>query len=173
MMISTVDQVKNDSSVSVLLLRLQKKEILVPKAMVADVLSWKDNFYSPAITNRAKWKLGEYLWDEWKIPLVCFEGLIDANFQREEIIKRKIVVIRSFQKGFENDHYAIECRGFPKPLILSEESLGNLHVEDNQGWIAHSISIGSRVLDVPDFSTLQSAVWSMDESLHPEISRSA
>lgn len=160
---------QEDTSVSVLLLRLQHKEILVPKAMVADVLSWKDDFFSPAITQRGVWKLGEYAWNDWKIPLVCFESLIQSDFQREEIVKRKIVVIKSFQKGFENDHYAVECRGFPKPLILSEESLDNLHVEDDQDWIAHSISIGSRVLDVPDFAALQSAVWSMDES----ISRSA
>lgn len=166
-------QVKKDTSVSVLLLRLQHKEILVPKAMVADVLSWKENLYSPALAKRVEWKLGEYSWNDWKIPLVCFEGLIDSDFQREDVVKRKIVVIRSFQKGFENDHYAVECRGFPKPLILSEESLDYLHVEDNQGWIAHSISIGSRVLDVPDFSALQSAVWSMDESVNPLISHSA
>tara|TARA_R110002049_G_scaffold252264_2_gene427335 strand:+ start:71177 stop:71680 length:504 start_codon:yes stop_codon:yes gene_type:complete len=162
-------QQQKDTSVSVLLLRLQHKEILVPKAMVADVLSWKDKFFSPAITQRAEWKLGEYAWNDWKIPLVCFENLIQSDFHREEIVKRKIVVIKSFQKGFENDHYAIECRGFPKPLILSEESLDNLHIEDDKDWIAHSISIGSRVLDVPDFAALQNAVWSMDES----ISRSA
>ena len=87
------------------------------------MLSWKDKFFSPAITQRAEWKLGEYAWNDWKIPLVCFENLIQSDFHREEIVKRKIVVIKSFQKGFENDHYAIECRGFPKPLILSEESL--------------------------------------------------
>ena len=160
---------QTDTSVSVLLLRLQHKEILVPKAMVADVLSWKDNNFSSLVIKRADWKLGEYVWNDWKIPLVCFERLIQSDFQREEIVKRKIVVIRSFQKGFEDDHYAIECHGFPKPLILSQESLDNLHIEDDQDWIAHSISIGSRVLDVPDFSELQSAVWSMDES----ISRSA
>lgn len=160
---------QKDTSVSVLLLRLQHKEILVPKAMVADVLSWKDDFFSPVITQRADWKLGEYAWNDWKIPLICFESLIQSDFKRENIVKRKIVVIRSFQKGFEDDHYAVECRGFPKPLILSEESLDNLHIEDDQDWIAHSISIGSRVLDVPDFAALQTAVWSMDES----ISRSA
>lgn len=162
-------QQKKDTSVSVLLLRLQHKEILVPKAMVADVLSWKDNHFSSAITHRVDWKLGDYAWNDWKIPLLCFESLIQSDFRREEIAKKKIVVIRSFQKGFENDHYALECRGFPKPLIISEESLDNLHVEDDLDWIAHSISIGSRVLDVPDFAALQNAIWSMDES----VSRSA
>ncbi|MFK7793928.1 MAG: hypothetical protein AB8B89_01130 [Gammaproteobacteria bacterium] len=158
-------KLQENSSVSVLLLRLQHKEILIPKAMVADVLSWKDIFFSPAVRQISAWKLGEYAWNDWKIPLLCFESLIQSDFQREEIVKRKIVVIRSFQKGFEDDHYAVECRGFPKPLILSEESLDNLHIEDDQDWIAHSISIGSRVLDVPDFAAVQSAVWSMDESI--------
>jgi hypothetical protein len=158
-----------DTSVSVLLLRLQHKEILVPKAMVADVLSWKDKFFTSAVTQSADWKLGEYVWNDWKIPLVCFESLIQPDFQKEEVVKRKIVIIKSFQKGFENDHYALECCGFPKPLILSQESLDNLHIEDHQDWVAYSISIGSRVLDVPDFAALQDAVWSMDES----ISRSA
>jgi hypothetical protein len=164
-----IPQQQKDTSVSVLLLRLQHKEILVPKAMVADVLSWKDNHFSSAITRRVDWKLGDYAWNDEKIPLLCFESLIQSDFRREEIAKKKIVVIRSFQKGFENDHYALECRGFPKPLIISEESLDNLHVEDDLDWIAHSISIGSRVLDVPDFAALQNAIWSMDES----VSRSA
>ncbi len=153
-----------DRRVSVLLLRLQHKEILIPKAMVVDVLSWNKDLFSPAKVNRGEWKLGEYLWNDWNIPLVCFESLIQPDVNREEILKRKIVVLKSYQKGFENDHYAIQCRGFPKPLILSEESLDNLDVEDDQDWIAYSISIGSRILDVPDFEAMENTVWSMQ---HP------
>jgi len=164
-----ITQQKNNTSVSVMLLRFQHKEILVPKAMMADVLSWKEDHFTPAMGHRDDWFLGEYAWNDWKIPLVCFESLIQPGFQREEIGKKKIVVIKSFQKGFEDEHYAVECRGFPKPLIISEESLDNLQIEDNHDLIAHSISIGSRVLDVPDFAALQSAIWSMDSS----ISRSA
>ncbi len=153
-----------DRRVSVLLLRLQHKEILIPKAMVVDVLSWNKDLFSPAKVNRGEWKLGEYLWNDWNIPLVCFESLIQPDVNREEILKRKIVVLKSYQKGFENDHYAIQCRGFPKPLILSEESLNNLDIEDDQEWIAYSMSIGSRVLDIPDFVAMESTVWSMQ---HP------
>lgn len=154
----------NDASVSVMLLRLQHKEILVPKAMVADVLSWKDELLSPAKT-QTNWKLGEYLWRDWRVPLVCFESLIEPGFRREEMQKPKVVIIKSFQKGFENDHYALMCLGFPKPLILSEQSLENLHIDDEQDWIEYSISIGSRVLDVPDFISLQSAVWTMPNAV--------
>ena len=151
-----------DASVSVMLLRLQHKEILVPKAMVSDVLSWKEELFSPAKTH-SSWKIGEYLWQDWRVPLVCFESLIEPGFNREPLQKPKIVVVKSFQKGFENEHYALLCQGFPKPLILGEQSLENLHIDDEQDWIEYSISIGSRVLDVPDFESLQSAVWTMTE----------
>jgi len=153
-----------DASVSVMLLRLQHKEVLVPKAMVADVLSWKQDSFAMA-KSHSSWKLGEYLWQDWRVPLVCFESLIEPDFRREEMQKPKVVIVKSFQKGFENEHYALLCRGFPKPLILSEQSLENLHIDDEQDWIEYSISIGSRVLDVPDFVSLQSAVWSMADAV--------
>jgi len=153
-----------DVSVSVMLLRLHHKEVLVPKAMVADVLSWKQELLAPTKTH-VGWKLGEYMWQDWRVPLVCFESLIEPNFHRDEMPKPKVVIIKSFQKGFENDHYALLCRGFPKPLILSEQSLENLHIDDDQDWIEYSISIGSRVLDVPDFMSLQSAVWTMPDAV--------
>lgn len=154
----------NESSVSVMLLRLQHKEVLIPKAMVADVLSWKDELFVPAKTHNS-WKLGEYIWQDWRVPLVCFESLIEPGFHREQASKPKVVIVKSFQKGFENEHYALLCRGFPKPLILSEQSLENLHVDDEQDWIEYSISIGSRVLDVPDFVALQSAIWTMSDAV--------
>lgn len=153
-----------DRRVSVLLLRLQHKEILIPKAMVVDVLSWNKDLFSSAKVNRGEWKLGEYSWNDWHIPLICFESLIQPDKNREEMLKRKIVVLKSSQKGFENEHYAIQCRGFPKPLILSEESLDNLEIEDDQDWIAYSMSIGSRILDIPDFEAMENTVWSMQ---HP------
>ena len=154
-----------DKSVSVLLLRLQHREILVPKAMVADVLSWNENLYCSPKRQVNQWKLGEYSWNDWQVPLICFESLIDADFEAEEVLKRKVIVLKACQKGFENEHYALQCRGFPKPLILSEQSLENLDIDDDQEWISYSISIGSRVLDVPNFSTLEDTIWSMPESI--------
>ena len=150
-----------DTSVSVLLLRLQEKEILIPKAMVADVLSWNEELFFPARVQTDAGKLGEYFWNDWRVPLVCFERLIRSKAHEEEMLKRKVVIIKAYQKGFESEHYAIQCRGFPKPLILSEQSLNNLDVEDDQEWLAYSISIGSRVLDIPDFASLESAIWTM------------
>lgn len=161
-MTDPITQENIDASVSVMLLRMHDKEVLIPKAMVADVLSWKDELYTSSKTAN-HWKLGEYSWQDWHVPLVCFESLINPNFHREELTKPKVVIVKSFLKGFENEHYALLCRGFPKPLILSEQSLENLHVDGKHDWIEYSISIGSRVLDVPDFISLQNAVWTMSD----------
>ena len=76
-----------DRRVSVLLLRLNQKEILVPKAMVADVLSWNKDLFTAAKVNRGEWKLGEYSWNDWNIPLICFESLIQPDKNKEEMLK--------------------------------------------------------------------------------------
>ena len=156
-----------ENSVSALLLRLQQRELLIPKAMVADVLSWNnDSFVAAAGSSDTSWRLGKYYWKEDKIPLICFERLIRTATANEELLKRKVVVLKTSQAEYPNRHYAIHCRGFPKPLILSEQSLDFLGAESNQEWISHSIAIGSRVLDIPDFAALEGAVWFTHSEIH-------
>lgn len=156
-----------DNSVSALLLRLQHRELLIPKAMVADVLSWSEELFAPASASESSWRLGKYDWNEEKVPLLCFEKLMQTPTAQEELLKRKVIVLKACQSEYADRHYAIHCRGFPKPLILSEQSLDFLDTEVNQEWIEHSISIGSRILDIPDFAALEGAVWfSQSADLH-------
>ena len=150
-----------DDSVSVLLLRLHKREILIPKAMVADVLSWRQALFSTVKATDSKSRLGEVLWNDEPIPLICFESLMDADSGEQTMLKRKLVIVKACQKDFQNQHYAIQCRGFPKPLIISRQPLDGLDVKDDQAWIAYSICIGSRVLDIPQFAALENAIWDM------------
>ena len=155
-----------ENSVSALLLRLQQRELLIPKVMVADVLTWNSELFVASSSTESSWRLGEYYWKEQKIPLICVEKIMQTPSAHEELIKRKVIVLKSCQSEYADRHYAIHCRGFPKPLILSEKSLDFLDAETNQEWIAHSISIGSRVLDIPDFAALEGAVWFTHSELH-------
>ena len=165
MSVVSVDS-SQENSVSALLLRLQQKELLIPKAMVADVLTWNAELFVPASSQQANWNLGQYNWHEQLVPLLCFEKLMQTATAQEELLKRKIVILKASQQEYAGRFYAIHCKGFPKPLILSEQSLNNLNSENNREWIAHSISIGSRVLDVPDFVALEGAVWFKQTELH-------
>ena len=155
-----------DNSVSAMLLRLQQKELLVPKALIADVLTWNADLFVPASSQDADWKLGQYDWHAQLVSLLCFERLMQTSTAQDELLKRKVVILKACQPEHAGRFYAIHCKGFPKPLILSEQSLNNLNTENNQQWIAHSISIGSRVLDVPDFAALEDVVWFQQAELH-------
>ncbi len=161
-----IEDLPQENTVSALLLRLQQRELLIPKAMVADVLSWNGEQFSSATAQDQSWKLGQYRWKEKDIPLICFERILQTPTAQEELLKRKVIVLKPCQSEYADNHYAIQCRGFPKPLILSEKSLDNLGSQDHQEWIAHSISIGSRVLDIPDFVALEQAVWYEQTDLH-------
>ena len=152
-----------DTSVSVLLISLFSKEILVPKAMVTDILTWDDELYMPARAHAKDWKIGNYLWKDKQIPLVCIESLIDDKPVDAKMYKPKVAIIKSVQHVSDDQHYAIRCDGFPRPLILGEQSLNNLAVEHDHDWINYSINIGSRELEILDFVQLESAVWASQE----------
>ena len=152
-------------SVSVLLISLFNKEILVPKAMVVDILSWDEELYLPARNHPKAWKIGSYLWRETQVPLVCIETLMQNETVDEEMHKPKVAILKSVQQNSDNQYYAVRCDGFPRPLILGEQSLNNLAVEQDQDWVNYSISIGSRVLDILDFIELERVIWAEQEPI--------
>ena len=154
---------RQDISVSVLLISLFNKEILVPKDMVADILSWDDELYLPARNHAKDWKIGNYLWKDKQIPLICIETLIDDKLIDAEMYKPKVAIIKSVQHITDDRHYSIRCDGFPRPLILGEQALNNLAVEHDQDWVNYSINIGSRELEILDFVQLESAIWPSQE----------
>ena len=154
---TTIRVEKKDKTVSVLLLKLQSMELLIPKIMVVDVLSWNDSDRISSASYDAEWKLGEYGWKEEYIPLVCYEKLVGTEHCEDRMLKRKVVVIRSSQQP--DQHYALHCKGFPKPLILTESSLNELSKKSDNYWLTHSMSIGSRILDIPDFTKLENSIW--------------
>lgn len=153
------------ASVSVLLISLYSKEILIPKAMVTDILSWDDELYLPAREHAKDWKIGNYLWNDKQVPLICIETLIDDKAIDAEMYKPKVAIIKSVQHVDEERYYAIRCDGFPRPLILSEQSLNNLAVEQEQSWVNYCINIGSRELDILDYVQLESAIWAQPEPI--------
>lgn len=156
------EALRHSNSISVLLLKLQSLEILIPKVMVMDVLTWNENLFNVQRQSNRDWWLGEYEWQGQNVPLVCFEQLLQTKSAKQEIQKRKIVIL----KAGDNEHYALHCRGFPKPLILSQESLDNLAKESVQDWIAYSVLIGSRELNIPDLPALETLIYQDQSLLH-------
>ena len=159
----SIGQYQKEKTISVLLLKLQSMELLIPKIMVADVLSWNDSDRISSSSYDAAWKLGQYSWKEKYIPLICYEKLIGTEHCDKKMLKRKVVVIKSNQQS--NQYYALHCKGFPKPLILTESSLNELSQQSSNSWLSYSMSIGSRVLDIPEFDKLENSIWPQEEQV--------
>lgn len=147
-----------DNTISVMLLRLQSMELLIPKAMIADVLSWNKDDYINNHLSKENWQLGDYAWHGRDLPLICLEKLIQTEHADESMFKRKVIILKCVEN--KEHHYALQCNGFPKPLILNESSLDRLSqsVEDN--WCAYTLLIGSRLLHIPDFHQVEKFIFS-------------
>lgn len=155
----------SDHSVSVLLLRLQSMELLIPKAMVADVLSWNEDNYQMSDGQTEDWHLGEYEWHERTLSLVCFEKLIQTEQAQESMLKRKVIILKGVADENKGHHYALHCKGFPKPLILSESSLDNLSQSVDDEWVAYTMLIGDRLLNIPDFHKIENTIWMHNKAI--------
>lgn len=149
----------NDNNISVLLLRLQSIELLVPKAMIADVLSWSADDFEMADEHEEDWKLGQYEWQERSLPLVCLEKLIQTEHAEDSMLKRKVIVLKGVGEESKGHHYALHCKGFPKPLILSQSSLDKLSRPVDDDWFAYTMLIGTRLLHIPNFHKIENYIW--------------
>lgn len=151
--------IPNDNTISVLLLRLQSMELLIPKAMIADVLSWSNDNFLKADAEEG-WQLGQYEWQERALPLICLEKLIQTEHAEEGMLKRKVIVLKCVDNKNKGHHFALHCKGFPKPLILNQSSLDKLSQPVDDDWCAYTLLIGSRRLYIPDFHKIENLIYS-------------
>jgi len=150
-------------SISTLLVRLEKLELLVPKPAIVEVISWNRVLFSLAKDAGMAGVMGYYAWNDRTIPLLSLDpgGEVDQEFNEN---RRKIVVLRAVE-GEPELHYALLTRGLPKPVLLDEHSL-HATEEDSQleAWFKYKVSIGNRLLRIPDFLQLEKLVLPAKQS---------
>ena len=139
-------------SVSAQLVRTENVELLVPKATVAEVLS--EMKLSHRVDSEA-WFLGEFEWNKNRVPVISID-LLNHLTRETENRKRKFIVLNTLSTNEEDKrYYAIEAQGLPKPLIINEQSIQQQEDSDLSEGVAYTVTIGTRILYIPDFEALE------------------
>ena len=102
-------------SVSTLLVRLFTFEMLVPKSVVVDIVSWGKSKYISERASSSRLHIGKYTWNGEILPLLSLDKIDSAGVEAE-IAKSKVVIMKSIH-GDMRMHYALEARGLPKPQL--------------------------------------------------------
>jgi chemosensory pili system protein ChpC len=107
------------SEVYCLLLPLAASRLLLPRACVAEVVSYQLPTQLPGVP---PWLLGTVRWSDAQLPLVSFEGVCQ-QVQPPASSRTRIVVMHTLGDRLNSANYGLLVQGFPQLLRVSADML--------------------------------------------------
>lgn len=147
----------NVNTVRSLLIPLSGGKLLVPNAVVAEIIAHRE----PDVPHsQPEWLRGMLHWRGKDVPLVSLETLlgISAKGGKE---KPRIVIFYGLQNADNLPFYAINTIGMPTTLLIKEDTLESPKKVKRAGILA-SVEIEGKSAWLPDFDYLEKLL--MDEA---------
>ncbi len=141
-------------SVRSLVIPLQRDALLLPSALVAEVISY--NQLEP-IDDGPAWVLGTTKWREQDIPVVSMELVFGRVVPDYRGVRARIIVMYTLGRRPEMPFYGIVAQGIPGVYRADPESVRLLDGEvGDQPYVAASVELGeSGQAIIPDLKVLQ------------------
>lgn len=138
------------SEVLSLVVPMQGMSLLVPNAMVAEIVPFGG---MEAKTKGPDWLLGDVVWRGQKLPLMSFES---ANGEGMVLPRpgSRFAVMNAITGSSERDFYAILVHGNPTTASLTEASIEPVEGPDALAVKAY-VRLGEQILRIPDPDVLE------------------
>lgn len=138
------------SGVRTMLIPLQGLTLMLPNALVAEVVG----YYPPdKLKGAPNWLLGKAQWRGVYLPLISFERLIGTNFSSPGH-KARILVLYGLKPWVDRlPYYALLVTEVPRLQRASNETLELLDAEPSVGLI-NKVKVGDREVWVPELDYL-------------------
>lgn len=133
------------------ILTLRKENVIVPEALVAEIISVKD---VEADENKPEWYLGDMKWRGTNVPLLSFEAAGGDEFAKVNLNTQAVVLYAVGEDGDVNNnpYLALVMSGVPHVSHFSREQFKfDSEVMEDHPMVAQNVRInGARVslLDV-------------------------
>ena len=110
-----------DSELYSLLIPLSKDRLLVPRACVAEVISYTE---PPPRENGSwpDWYIGSIDWNGRSLPLVSLDEAREESSARRQA-RRRIVIFHGLTEHMRGRHYGILTQGFPQLVRVNRDVL--------------------------------------------------
>jgi chemosensory pili system protein ChpC len=100
-----------------LLVPLASERLLVPRACVAEIVSWTE---PEPVSQAPPWYLGMFPWRGSLVPLISFEGVLGQLIPTASS-RSRVVVLHALTGQAGPRHLAILTQGFPQLIRLTED----------------------------------------------------
>lgn len=144
-----------DGTVRCLALPLIGNQLLVPNALVAEVVA--ADSVTPA-DGGPEWLLGYLPWRGSELPLVGLETALDGT-RLVPGPRSKIVVLNALSGDRSLAHYAVLVQGIPHQVLASERTLElDDSVADARPFVAAELRIDGERAFIPDLDSVEKAL---------------
>lgn len=133
-----------------------ERKMLLPNAMVAEVMSLRD---VDPVEGAEPWLIGKVPWRGWDLPLIDFAVLTGGAAMEKMEKSYNIAVLKSINTPEKMPYFAVLSRGIPKLQLVSRGDM-QLH-EDmtiNHNAIASLVSIHDETADIPNMNYLEQSL---------------
>ena len=140
------------------ILTLRKQNVLLPNALVAEIVSVKDIKSSE---NTPSWYIGDMKWDDLDVPLLSFEASGGETIPKVNLNTQAVVLLAVGDSGEVSDkpYLALVMSGVPH---VSEFSRNQMTTDDeaidNHPMVAQQVRINGASVSILDVDAMVAMV---------------
>lgn len=140
------------TTISCLLCPLQQRYLLLPCAMVAEVIIKPTIDVLPA--EAPSWLLGYCLWQQQNVPVISFESANNNSSITGAHSTFRLVILKACTNGHRSKHYALPIQDIPQVEAVNYGDLISLESEEGV-YTLHSVQLHDKVAIIPDYGKLE------------------
>jgi len=146
-------------TIKCVILTLRKENVIVPNALVAEIISVKD---VQETENAPGWYLGRMNWRGTEVPLVSFEAAAGDTVSKVNLNTQAVVINGVGVEGGdeENPYLAMVMSGVPHVSHFSREQIkaDNEEGEESHPMIAQKVRINGASVSILDVDAMVTMV---------------
>jgi chemosensory pili system protein ChpC len=112
-----MDQHEHSNELYSLLVPLADERLIVPRACVAEVVTWQD---PQKVAGTPPWYLGTIIWNGRTIPVISFEGL-GGQVAPTPGTRTRIVVFIALSNQLSVGYFGVLTQGFPQLVRVNAD----------------------------------------------------
>ena len=154
---------QEEETIRCLALPLVGEQLLVPNAVVAEVLAAES--IAP-VPDAPGWLLGCLTWRGGLLPVVCMEAALGGT-RLEAGARSKIVVINALTASEQLENYAVLVQGIPHQILANNSTVTpETSVNGTRPFVAADLQVEGGQAFVPDLDAVEHALLDVADKWH-------
>ena len=143
------------NTLTTLLVPLADRHLLLPNVAVAELTQCRG---LTTLAGAPEWILGQLVWRDQAIPLVCFEHLSTGAAQPLET--RHVLIINAIGDYAAHKFYALLSQGIPRSIKV-DQNLKNADVPLAE-FELEAVELGDQIVRIPDLLAIEKALSALN-----------